>query len=218
MNDLIQDIFVTSVTSQVTWQVVVMSITAAFILGRAIVFFYNRAVENQLPQDNVPTFITMISMVTTMVIIPISVNAVLSLGMVGALSVVRFRTAIKSPTDTAFIYWAIAVGISLGAGFFVPAIVGTFMVGMLLEVNRMFDRQHPVTYIVNLELPKEQEEEFNNVEAECTGTFKVLSRVFRGEQLYVTIETDSVDNTERIKGINNIVQLEIVSLQQGLVS
>jgi len=73
----------------------------------------------------------MIGMVTTLVILVITSNVVLSLGMVGALSIVRFRTAVKEPADTAFLFWAIATGIICGAGYITIAIMATLLLGLL---------------------------------------------------------------------------------------
>jgi len=73
----------------------------------------------------------LMSMITSTIILAISSNLVLSLGMVGALSIVRFRTAIKEPMDTIFMFWALAAGILVGAGFFLIAILATLIIGAL---------------------------------------------------------------------------------------
>ena len=73
-----------------------------------------------------------LTLITTLVILAVTSNVVLSLGMVGALSIVRFRTAIKEPLDIAFLFWAIAVGIILGAGFISLAIIGSLILGIIL--------------------------------------------------------------------------------------
>ena len=75
--------------------------------------------------------LVLLSMITSIIILAISSNLVLSLGMVGALSIVRFRTAVKEPMDTIFMFWALAAGILVGAGFFLIAILATLFVGLL---------------------------------------------------------------------------------------
>ena len=79
-----------------------------------------------------------LTMITTVVILAVTSNVVLSLGMVGALSIVRFRTAIKEPLDIAFLFWSIAVGIVLAAGFIPLAVIGSVVIGviLLIFVNR----------------------------------------------------------------------------------
>ena len=86
-------------------------------------------------------------MITTVVILAVTSNVVLSLGMVGALSIVRFRTAIKEPLDIAFLFWSIAVGIVLAAGMIPLAVIGSVIIGviLLIFVNR---KSHKNPYIV----------------------------------------------------------------------
>jgi len=74
------------------------------------------------------------TIVTAMVIIAVNSNLILSLGMVGALSIVRFRTPIKDPTDLIFLFWSAAAGIVIGAGFYVLAIIGSIVIGLVLFV------------------------------------------------------------------------------------
>ena len=83
----------------------------------------------------------MLSMVTTLVILVISSNVVLSLGMVGALSIVRFRTAVKESTDTAFLFWAIATGIICGAGYVTISVLATLLLGLLFVAIYAFTKK-----------------------------------------------------------------------------
>lgn len=218
MNDILNQFFVSPITSQVSPSTVTFSIVMAFLLGQMIVLSYNSTVKNNLPQHNIKNFITMITMVTTMVIIPISVNAVLSLGMVGALSVIRFRTAIKSPTDTAYIYWGIAVGISLGAGFFMPAIASTVMIALLLELNKILTRTVKQKYIVNLEYTLQHSEQIAEKINEHSKHIIVLTSVRRGDTEFLTLETANQSVIDQIKALTELSQVEIVALQEGLVS
>lgn len=75
-----------------------------------------------------------LTMITALLILAVTSNIVLSLGMVGALSIVRFRTAIKEPSDIAFLFWAIAAGIVLAAGFIPPAVIGSLFIGLILLI------------------------------------------------------------------------------------
>lgn len=95
-----------------------------------------------------------LTMITTMVILAVTSNVVLSLGMVGALSIVRFRTAVKEPLDLAFLFWAIAVGIVLAAGMIPLAVFGSLIIGLILLVfvNR---KSHVNPYIVVLQCEDE---------------------------------------------------------------
>ena len=96
-------------------------------------------------------------MVTTVVILVMSSNVVLSLGMVGALSIVRFRTAVKDASDTAFLFWAVAAGITSGAGFYLLTLLGCLFVGVVCILSVvLFDRiSKPYLLVVRLEAGKD---------------------------------------------------------------
>ena len=92
--------------------------------------------------------IVMIAMVTSMVIRTINSNLSLSLGMVGALSIIRFRTAIKEPMDTAFLFWAIVSGIMCGAGLYFIAVCGSLLLGLLFYVLYLMDIKAKSQYLL----------------------------------------------------------------------
>ncbi len=108
-----------------------IAVALSFALSLFIVFIYRLTYGGVSYNKNFAGTMVMLSMVTTVVIIVISSNVVLSLGMVGALSIVRFRTAIKEPADTAFAFWAIATGITCGAGLVTISLLMTLLVGLL---------------------------------------------------------------------------------------
>ena len=107
------------------------AIALSFLLCLFIVFIYRITYAGVSFNKNFAGCLIMIGMVTTLVILVITSNVVLSLGMVGALSIVRFRTAVKEPADTAFLFWAIATGIICGAGYITIAILATLLLGLL---------------------------------------------------------------------------------------
>ena len=115
-----------------------VAIALSFALSLFIVFIYRATYAGVNYSRNFTGCRIMLSMVTTMVILVISSNMVLSLGMVGALSIVRFRTAVKEPTDTAFLFWAIATGIICGAGYVTISILMTLLLGLLFVAVHAF--------------------------------------------------------------------------------
>ena len=90
------------------------------------------------------------TMITTLIILAVTSNLVLSLGMVGALSIVRFRTAIKEPLDIAFLFWAISAGIVLGAGLIPLAIIGSLFIGLMLFIRKQKSTDTPYIVVLNL--------------------------------------------------------------------
>lgn len=119
-----------------------VAIALAFVLSVFIVFVYQKTYGGVSYSKNFANCLIMLSMVTAVVILVISSNVVLSLGMVGALSIVRFRTAIKEPTDTAFMFWAIATGIVCGAGYVALAVLMTLLLGLLFVAIHMFGKNY----------------------------------------------------------------------------
>lgn len=110
---------------------ILSAIGLAFVLSLFIVFIYRITYNGVSFSRNFAGCLVMISMVTALVIQVITSNVVLSLGMVGALSIVRFRTAVKEPADTAFLFWAIAIGIICGAGYVTVSILANLVLGVL---------------------------------------------------------------------------------------
>ena len=126
-----------------------VAILLSFALSLFIVFIYRITYAGVSFSAGFAGCIIMLSMVTTVVILVISSNMVLSLGMVGALSIVRFRTAIKEPTDTGFLFWAIATGIICGAGYITIAILATLLLGLLfVAVHALSKGQKAGSYLV----------------------------------------------------------------------
>ena len=115
-----------------------VAISLAFVLSLFIVFIYRITYAGVTFNRSFAACLIMISMVTTLVILVITSNVVLSLGMVGALSIVRFRTAVKEPSDTAFLFWAIATGIICGAGYVTVAVLATLLLGLLFVAVHAF--------------------------------------------------------------------------------
>lgn len=126
-----------------------VAIALSFLLSLLIVYVYKKTYSGVCYNKNFAACLIMISMVTTVVILVVTSNVVLSLGMVGALSIVRFRTAIKEPTDTAFLFWAIATGILCGAGYITISILATVLLGLLFTAVYLFGKNtHSDSYMV----------------------------------------------------------------------
>ena len=138
--DIIQGKFIQEF-SAISMGDVVVSITLSFLLSLFIVFIYRSTYAGVNFSSSFAGCLMMISMVTTLVILVISSNVVLSLGMVGALSIVRFRTAVKEATDTAFLFWSIATGILCGAGYVTISILATLLLGLLFMLIHVLGKK-----------------------------------------------------------------------------
>mgnify|MGYP003806830351 CR=1 FL=1 len=126
-----------------------VALALAFGIGLFIFLVYKKTYQGVMYSSSFGTTLIALTMITTVVILAVTSNVVLSLGMVGALSIVRFRTAIKEPLDIAFLFWAIAVGIVLAAGMIPLAVIGSVIIGVILLVF-VNKKSHCNPYIVVL--------------------------------------------------------------------
>ena len=147
-NDIFTSSFLDNISS-VTLLDMGLALLLAFGLGLFIFLVYQKTFSGIMYSSSFGVALIAITMITTVVILAVTSNVVLSLGMVGALSIVRFRTAIKEPLDIAFLFWSIAVGIVLAAGMIPLAVIGSVFIGLVLLVfvNR---KSHRNPYIVIL--------------------------------------------------------------------
>ncbi len=132
-SDVFKSSFLSNINSFSTLDVL-LALGLSFVLGLFIFLIYKKTYQGVMYSDSFGVSLIAMSMITSLVIIAVTSNVVLSLGMVGALSIVRFRTAIKEPMDIAFLFWAIAVGIVLGAGLLPLAIIGSVIIGIIIVV------------------------------------------------------------------------------------
>jgi uncharacterized membrane protein YhiD involved in acid resistance len=132
-----KDIFKSSFLENVTAVSVtdmVLTIVLAFGIGLFIFYVYKKTYQGVMYSSSFGVTLLALTMITSQVILAVTSNVVLSLGMVGALSIVRFRTAIKEPLDIAFLFWSIAAGIILAAGMIPLAVIGSVIIGLILLV------------------------------------------------------------------------------------
>ena len=132
-NDIFKSSFLENV-STVGLLDMAVALALAFGLGLFIFLVYKKTFTGVMYASSFGVTLVALTMITTVVILAVTSNVVLSLGMVGALSIVRFRTAIKEPLDIAFLFWSIAVGIVLAAGLIPLAVFGSMVIGFMLLV------------------------------------------------------------------------------------
>lgn len=189
-----------------------LALMLAFGIGLFIFFVYKHTYQSVMYSSSFGTTLVALTMITTLVILAVTSNIVLSLGMVGALSIVRFRAAIKEPLDIAFLFWAIAVGIVLAAGLIPLAVLGSAMVGivLLVFVNR---KSHFNPYIVVLSCVDSESEK--TATTFLDGQVKkcvVKSKTARKGEIEVNLEirmkkedTDFINALSEMDGVNSAV-------------
>ena len=156
-NDIFKSSFLENVTA-VSPLDMILTIILAFGIGVFIFYVYKKTYSGVMYSSSFGVTLIALTMITSQVILAVTSNVVLSLGMVGALSIVRFRTAIKEPLDIAFLFWSIAAGIILAAGMIPLAVIGSVVIGVILMlfVNK---RPHRNPYILVLTCTDQQTEQ-----------------------------------------------------------
>jgi uncharacterized membrane protein YhiD involved in acid resistance len=137
-----------STYSSLTIDRVVLALLVSFLLNLCIFWIYRKTFKGVIYNRQFNVGLVLTGLVVTLVVLPISSNIALSLGMVGALSIIRFRTAIKDPKDIVFTFWTITVGIICGAGLYVVALVGVPIIAVLLFVLERTRLQGPEPYLL----------------------------------------------------------------------
>lgn len=185
---------------------VLLSLIVTFVISLFIFYMYRKTFRGVLYTRNFNVGLVLTGLVVNLVVLPISSNIALSLGMVGALSIVRFRTAIKDPADIVFTFWVIAVGIICGAGLYMIAIVGTPVIGIFLFVLSRANFRSSDPYLLVVNYSSEAEEEVQK----AVPKHKLRSRTVNpaGVELILEVrmkakDAPQVDELLKIKGVNN---------------
>ena len=148
-NEIFKSSFLENVSS-ISVLDMLLTIVLSFGIGLFIFLIYKKTYRGVMYAAGFGTTLIALTMITSIVILAVTSNVVLSLGMVGALSIVRFRTAIKDPLDIAFLFWAIGAGIILAAGLIPLAIVGSVCIGLILLVFvNQKSHTHPYMVVLN---------------------------------------------------------------------
>lgn len=193
-SDIVKNSVLESFTSDISITHILLTMGIAFLVGLFIYFLYKRVFSGVLYSKSFNISLIGMTLVTSMVIIAINSNLILSLGMVGALSIVRFRTPIKDPTDLIFLFWAAAAGIVTGAGFYTLAITGSVIVGLVMFLFiKGSSFETPYLLVVNAQ----------GDDAEKQVTSKLNSLVKRHTVRQKTITADNIELTLEVRIKNN---------------
>lgn len=210
-NDIFKSGFLDNVTAVSLFDMALALILATG-LGMFIFLVYKKTYQGVMYSSSFGVTLIALTMITTLVILAVTSNVVLSLGMVGALSIVRFRTAIKEPLDIAFLFWAIAGGIVLAAGMIPLAVIGSVIIGviLLLFVNQ---KPHCHPYIVILQCDGHDSESAAKAYLEeRTQRCTVKSKSAQKGSVELTVEislknddTDFINELSEMQGIGSAV-------------
>lgn len=213
-NDIFKSSFIEKV-STFSMLDMVIALGLAFVLGLFIFMVYKKSFNGVMYSASFGVSLMAMTLITTLIILAVTSNVVLSLGMVGALSIVRFRTAIKEPLDIAFLFWSITVGIVLGAGLIPLAVFGSIFIGiiMILFVNKKTS-DNPYILVINC-MDDQVEEKVQGAIASSVKKHMVKSKTVTSSQIELTVEVRLKDATtqfvNRIQAIPGVTSAVLVS-------
>ena len=202
------DIFKSSFLESVTeFSVIdtVIGMAFALVIGLFIFVIYKKTFSGVMYSTGFAMSLVGLSLVTTLVIMAVTSNVVLSLGMVGALSIVRFRAAIKEPMEIVFLFWSLAVGIVIGAGMIPLAVIGSVIIGVILVlfVSKRFSNT-PYILIVNCG-DERSEEAVLSIIGQSVDKYIVKSKTVNEAGIELTAEIRVKDNaTSFVNRVNEI--------------
>lgn len=213
-NDIFKSSFLENIAS-VSLLDMAVALLLAFGLGVFIFFVYKKTYSGVMYSASFGTTLIALTMITTVVILAVTSNVVLSLGMVGALSIVRFRTAIKEPLDIAFLFWSIAAGIVLAAGMIPLAVVGSVIIGVILLVfvNRKSSR-NPYIAVIRCdghESETRAREFLEKSTARCTVKSKTAQKGFVELNLEIRLKDENTDFVNALAEMDGVQSAVLVS-------
>ena len=213
-NDIFKSSFLENITA-VTVLDMVLTLALAFGIGLFIFFVYKKTYRGVMYSSSFGVTLIALTMITSLVILAVTSNVVLSLGMVGALSIVRFRTAIKEPLDIAFLFWSIAVGIVLAAGMIPLAVIGSVVIGLILLffVNKK-THKNPYIIVLSCENHEAETEAVNYVSSQterCVIKSKSAQNNLVEINMEVRLKSDNTDFINALSAMNGVNSAALVS-------
>lgn len=221
LGDIIKNSVLKNFTGTISAGDMLISLVVAFLLGLFIIMIYKKTFSGVVFSKSFALCTLMLAMVTAMIIRTINANISLSLGMVGALSIVRFRTAVKEPVDTGFMFWAIAAGIMCGAGLYLPAIAATLVLGLLYYCGYLFNLKAPNRYLLVIRYHNYAQAEISR-HLQSLRKYKLRSKSVFAEETELTISLDLKENkngqvsTECVdvfKKIDGVINASLITYQ-----
>ena len=218
--------FLLQFTGSVSSVDMLISLVVSFLIGLFIVYVYRKTYTGVVYSKAFSLCIIMLAMVTAMIIRTINSNISLSLGMVGALSIVRFRAAVTEPVDTGFVFWGISAGIMAGAGLYIPAIVATLGIGVLYFVSYLMGFKTSNRYLLVIKYKANAHEnvlkKLKNIKK-----FKIRSKAIFGNEVELSLEVDVKENSkngidtnlvDQFNGIDGVINASLIAYQNDFGS
>ena len=198
-----------------SWLTILVSLVLAFAVGLFIAWIYRRNFRGVMYSNNFALTLVLMTLITCPVVMCIKESIQLSMGMVGALSIVRFRTAVKDPLDTAYMFWALTMGILLGAGQFFLTALTVVGIGILITVVVNLQSKRMNSFLLVLRMGDEAERAASQIVASVRNQ-QLKSKTVSSNGIEATYEV-RVDKPDallnRLNNIPGVIDATLVSYQ-----
>lgn len=191
---------------------IIVTILTAALCGAVVYLTYRFFYRGVVYSENFNILLVLTTVVTSFIIMTISANIVLSLGMVGALSIVRFRAAVKDPLDIGFLFWGIAAGLTAGAQLYWVAIIGTVCIAVIYILLTIFKKERR-SYLLIVRYIASEEVNVNGLLGNIK--YKLKNKTRTGDRIELTIEVKIKNNDvsyvsrfNEIEGVERVTMLE----------
>lgn len=200
---------------------ILLNLLIVLLLSLWVLLIYKLSYQSNVYNKSFAMSLPVSALVTAMVIMAVSSNVILSLGMVGALSIVRFRTAIKNPLDTIFMFWTIGIGITIGANTTILAIIGSVVIGVsILFIQALELFNSPYILIVSLSKEYDEENLLKRIK-EIYPKYQIRNKSIQLDNSEITFELrgkkDISTRIDDLKEINGVTQVMLLSYKGDYV-
>jgi len=201
-------------TTDLSVSLIAFTLLLSFALSLFIFFVYRASYKGVMYSKTFNITLIAMTMITSSIILAITSNIILSLGMVGALSIIRFRTPIKDPIDIAFLFWSVGTGIVCGAGLWILALISSVIIGIILVMfSKISDVRKPFLLVISYQTEEADDSVMKLIEKEVK-KYQLKSKVFSDDKYELTIgirererSADLVNSIGSIKNVNSVALL-----------
>lgn len=213
----LSDLFVSTISPAQ----VLLTIAIAFAVGIFIFFIYKRTFGGVMYSRNYNVSLVLLTLVTSVMLMLINNNLSLSLGMVGALSIIRFRTAVKDPIDTVFMFWAVGEGIAIGIKFYMVAIIAAVAIGIVLIIMSVFKVKSSMPYLLILHYHESASQQVKQMVKQLPSA-RLKSKTAQRDGIEMTLELRLKDSetgfVEKFLKVDGVYDASLISHQGDIVA
>ena len=200
---------------------VILTLVIALLVGLFVFFIYKKTFGGVMYSRNFNLSLIMLTLVTSLMLMLINNNLALSMGMVGALSIIRFRTAVKDPIDTVFMFWAVGEGIAIGTRFYDIAVIAALVIGVIMVVLTVFKGKASMPYLLIIHYHEGASQQVRQMVKQLPNA-RLKSKTAQRDGIELTMELRLRENetgfVEKFLRVDGVYDATLISHQGDIVS